>query len=57
MPTQPDHGETNSGETEPVVSPTWHGEILAERERLISTGQETYIDWEKAKQQLRAELR
>ena len=40
-----------------VLSPEWHGEVLAERERLIESGEETFIDWETAKKQLREELR
>jgi hypothetical protein len=39
-----------------LVSPSWHGEILAERDRLIQSGEEQFIDWEVAKKQLRAEL-
>jgi len=39
-----------------LASPSWHGEILAERDRLISSGEEKLIDWETAKKQLRAEL-
>ena len=39
-----------------VPSPEWHGEILAERDRLINSGGETFIDWDTAKKQLREEL-
>ena len=39
-----------------VTSPEWHGEVLAERDRLLDSGEETVIDWETAKQQLRVEL-
>lgn len=39
-----------------VSSPEWHGEILAERDRLIDSGEETFIDWDTAKKQLRDEL-
>ena len=39
-----------------ITSPAWHGDILAERDRLISSGEEQLIDWEVAKKQLRAEL-
>jgi hypothetical protein len=39
-----------------VASPEWHGEILAERDRLTSSGEEAFIDWEIAKRQLREEL-
>lgn len=42
---------------EEIVSPQWHGEVLAERDRLIESGEETLIDWETAKKQLREELR
>jgi hypothetical protein len=41
---------------EEIVSPQWHGEALAERDRLIESGEETFIDWETAKKQLREEL-
>jgi hypothetical protein len=39
-----------------VTSPGWHGEILGERDRLAASGEETFIDWEIAKKQLREEL-
>jgi hypothetical protein len=50
-----DGQKVGTSDTE-IVSPDWHTEVLAERERLISSGEETYIDWEIAKKQLRAEL-
>ncbi len=39
-----------------IPSPSWHGDVLAERERLITSGEENDIPWEVAKKQLRAEL-
>jgi hypothetical protein len=39
-----------------VASPEWHEEVLAERDRLIDSGEETFIDWETAKKRLREEL-
>lgn len=39
-----------------VSSPEWHEEILAQRDRLIDSGDETFIDWATAKKQLREEL-
>lgn len=39
-----------------VASPEWHGEILAERDRWIDSGEEAFIDWDTAKKQLREEL-
>jgi len=39
-----------------VVSPEWHGSVLAERDRLIESGEESFIDWEVAKKKLREEL-
>lgn len=45
-----------SADGQSLESPPWHGDILDERERLIQSGEEKYIDWEAAKKQLRAEL-
>jgi len=39
-----------------VSSPVWHGDVLAERDRLIESGEEKFLDWETAKRQLREEL-
>lgn len=39
-----------------VSSPDWHGDVLAERERLIESGEEKFVDWETAKRQLREEV-
>ncbi len=39
-----------------VVSPSWHADVLQERERLTASGEEAFIDWETAKEQLRKDL-
>ncbi len=39
-----------------VASPAWHGDILVQRNRLIESGEEKFVDWETAKRQLRDEL-
>ena len=39
-----------------ISSPEWHGEILAERVRLVESGEEIFMDWEMAKKLLREEL-
>jgi hypothetical protein len=39
-----------------ISSPEWHGEVLAERVRLVGSGEETFMDWEVAKKLLREEL-
>ena len=39
-----------------LACPAWHGDVLAERERLTATGEESFIPWEAAKKQLREEL-
>lgn len=39
-----------------ITSPEWHGEVLAERDRLIESGAEAFLDWEVAKKKLRDEL-
>jgi hypothetical protein len=42
--------------SEELASPDWHGEVLAERDRLVESGEESFIDWKIAKRQLREEL-
>ncbi len=39
-----------------VSSPEWHQSVLSERDRLITSGEESFIDWEVAKKKLREEL-
>ena len=39
-----------------LASPEWHGAVLAERERKLAKGEDTLLDWETAKRQLRAKL-
>ena len=39
-----------------VPSPAWHEAVLKEREERIKSGQEAFMDWETAKQQLRDRL-
>jgi hypothetical protein len=40
------------GET--IPSPAWHGEVLAERERLVAEGNATFSDWEEARGRIAA---
>jgi hypothetical protein len=40
-----------------IQSPAWHGQILAERESRVKSGQEKFMDWEAAKQELRDRLK
>ena len=37
-------------------SPAWHGDVLREREQRVEEGKEAYVDWEKAKRDLRRKL-
>ena len=41
---------------ESIPSPAWHGQVLEEREARVKSGQEKFIDWEAAKQELRDRL-
>jgi len=34
-------------------SPAWHGDILRKRVEAAKSGEETFIDWEEAKKELR----
>ena len=38
------------------ASPDWHGDVLRDREAKIKSGEETFMDWETAKKQLRKKL-
>ena len=33
-----------------IESPAWHEQVLREREERVRSGQESFIDWETAKQ-------
>jgi hypothetical protein len=41
---------------ENIQSPSWHGHVLEEREARVKSGQDKFIDWEAAKQELRDRL-
>jgi hypothetical protein len=42
---------------EEIQSPAWHQQVLHEREERVRSGQESFMDWETAKQQLRDRLK
>jgi hypothetical protein len=44
------------GRADDVVSPKWHGEVLAERETAIERGEDNYIDWKTVKQNIKKEI-
>ena len=37
---------------ESIPSPSWHKDILEEREKVIENGKEEFIDWSEAKKQI-----
>jgi len=39
--------------TEDIQSPTWHKEILSEREKNIKSGKASFIDWDQAKKEIK----
>lgn len=39
-----------------LPSPSWHGDVLAERIAAVREGRTTFIDWNEAKQRLRDRL-
>jgi len=39
-----------------LPSPAWHEEVLRQRDERVKSGQEAFMDWELAKQQLRDRL-
>ncbi len=42
-----------SRNAESLESPEWHRDILDERERRIASGEARFVDWEKAKADIR----
>ncbi len=36
-----------------LSSPSWHKDILQEREKSIKNGNDAFVDWEKAKKDIR----
>jgi hypothetical protein len=40
---------------EQFESPAWHEQVLEEREQRIGSGEESFVDWELVKKQLREE--
>ncbi len=45
--------ESLSADPATIESPVWHEEELRERERKIASGEARFIDWEKAKADIR----
>lgn len=44
------------GRADSLASPAWHGELLAERESALQGGDDEFIDWETAKQNIKKQL-
>ncbi|MCX6893202.1 MAG: addiction module protein [Verrucomicrobia bacterium] len=42
---------------EDIHSPAWHGQVLEDRDARVQSGQEKFMDWETAKQELRDRLK
>ena len=40
-----------------IPSPVWHGEVLAERRRLVEQGKLEFLNWDDAIEELRQEIR
>jgi hypothetical protein len=36
-----------------LLSPSWHGDILKEREKRVKEGGEKFLDWNQAKNEIR----
>ena len=48
---------SNTRNEQQLESPAWHEQALKERDERVRSGQETFVDWESAKQQLRDRLK
>lgn len=42
---------------EQLESPGWHADVLKAREERVTSGQETFVEWEAAKKELRDRLK
>lgn len=42
---------------EPFQSPAWHEDVLKETQQLVDNGEVEVLDWEKAKELLRKQLK
>jgi len=40
-----------------IASPSWHQDVLNEREKALQNGNETFTDWETAKKNIRNEVK
>jgi len=39
-----------------INSPTWHSEVLQQREEMLNNGTDAFIDWNDAKKDIRNQL-
>lgn len=39
-----------------VASPTWHGDVLADREAAVSSGEDDFEDWDAAKEKIKKSI-
>jgi hypothetical protein len=44
-------------ENSEIASPSWHGEVLVEREEAIERGEIQFEDWETAKEKIRRQVK
>ena len=42
--------------SEDVASPTWHGEVLQDREEAVKNQVDSFVDWDEAKQAIRKQV-
>ncbi len=41
---------------ENISSPSWHKDVLEEREKAVESGKEEFIDWSEAKKQIQDKI-
>jgi hypothetical protein len=40
-----------------IISPSWHGDVLAEREAAVKNGEDHFEDWGTAKRNIKQHIR
>ena len=48
--------ESLCAQTENIVSPAWHDQVLQEREAALQNQADGFVDWEAAKQAIRKQV-
>jgi hypothetical protein len=49
--------ENLTQQSQDITSPTWHQDLLLQREKLLENQQDNFVDWNEAKKQILNQIR